>query len=70
MIKAPSEIRWSAMPKYSMPMKVIASTNGMEQATTIPARSPKLTKLTARTMMTASFSALVKPATDSSTTTD
>ena len=67
MIRAPSEIRWS-MPKYSMPMKVIARTSGM--TTTIPARRPRLTKLTARTMNTASFSALVKPATDSSTTTD
>ena len=53
-----------------MPMKVIASTSGIEQATTIPARIPKLMKLTTRTMMTASFSALVKPATECSTTTD
>ena len=42
----------------------------MEVATTSPARRPRLMKLTTSTMTTASFSALVKPATDSSTTTD
>src|ERR1700738_3006355 len=45
------------------------STSGIEQATTTPARRPRLTKLTPRTIAIASHSALVKPPTASSTTT-
>ncbi len=48
-------------------MKVIASTSGMARATTNPARMPRLTKLTMRTMATASKSARTKPETASST---
>ena len=51
-----------------MTTKVIASTSGIESATTSPARSPRLTKLTASTIATASNSAWVKPPTASSTT--
>ncbi|MNE63144.1 hypothetical protein D3C80_1584750 [compost metagenome] len=58
------------MPLYSMNTNTIASTSGIEQATTSPARTPRLTKLTARTITTASNRALVKPPTASSTTTD
>ncbi|MNE77275.1 hypothetical protein D3C80_1735770 [compost metagenome] len=57
------------MPLYSMNTNTIASTSGIEQATTSPARTPRLTKLTSSTITTASNSALVKPPTASSTTT-
>ncbi|MCY1250778.1 hypothetical protein D3C80_996730 [compost metagenome] len=69
MINAPREIRCMVMPLYSMKMNTMASTSGIEQATTRPARIPKLTKLTTSTMITASNKALVKPPTASSTTT-
>ena len=58
------------MPLYSMNTKTMASTSGIEQATTSPARTPRLTKLTASTITTASNKALVKPPTASLTTTD
>src|SRR5271167_2149932 len=45
------------------------STSGIEQATTTPARRPRLKKLTASTIAIASHNALVKPPTASSTTT-
>ena len=51
------------MSVYSMNTKTIASTSGIEQATTSPARRPRLTKLTMRTITTASNSACVKPPT-------
>ncbi|MNR27652.1 hypothetical protein D3C85_1449330 [compost metagenome] len=51
-----------------MNTNTIASTSGIEHATTSPARTPRLMKLTTSTMMTASNSALVKPPTASSTT--
>ncbi len=56
------------MPLYSMNTKTMASTSGIEQATTSPARTPRLMKLTTSTMITASNRALVKPPTASSTT--
>ncbi|MNY25521.1 hypothetical protein D3C86_1593110 [compost metagenome] len=68
MISAPREIRCMVMPLYSMKMKTIASTSGIEHATTSPARTPRLTKLTSNTMTTASNKALVKPPTAFSTT--
>ena len=52
-----------------MTTKVMASTSGIDSATTSPARRPRLTKLTTSTMATASNSARVKPPTASSTTT-
>jgi len=69
MISAPSEIRCMVMPLYSIKTNTIASTSGIEQATTRPARMPRLTKLTASTITTASNSALVKPPTACLTTT-
>ena len=36
MIRAPSEMRCSVMPEYSMNTKVMASTSGIEIATTRP----------------------------------
>ena len=68
MIRAPSEMRCRVMPEYSMKTKVAASTSGIASATTAPARSPRLMKLTASTMATASNRARVKPPTASSTT--
>ena len=56
------------MPLYSMNRKTMANTSGIEQATTNPARTPRLMKLTTRTITTASNNALVKPPTASSTT--
>ena len=54
MISAPSEMRCRSMPNTSMPRKVTASTSGTDSATTTPVRSPRLMKLTASTMTTAS----------------
>ena len=54
MISAPSEMRCSEMPVVRITRKVMASTSGMAMATTSPARSPRLTKAMARTMITAS----------------
>ena len=50
MISAPSEMRCRMMPEYSMNTKVAASTSGMAMATTRPARSPRLRKLTTSTI--------------------
>ncbi len=60
MTRAPSEMRCRLIPVRSMTTNVIASTNGMHTATTTPARSPRLTKLTSNTIRTASPSARVK----------
>ena len=68
MMSAPSEMRWRFSPAYSMPMKVMARTSGIDSVTTNPARKPRLMKLTASTIATASNNAWVKPPTDSSTT--
>src|ERR1700712_546664 len=68
MISAPREMRCIEMPRYCITLKVIASTIGIASATTKPARRPKLTKLTASTITTASNSARTKPDTASSTT--
>ena len=46
----------------------MASTSGIEIATTSPARAPRLMKLIARTMTIASNKPRVKPETASSTT--
>jgi len=50
-----------------MTTKVIASTSGIDIATTRPARKPRLMKLMASTMTIASNRARVKPETASST---
>ena len=50
MMRAPSEMRCSEMPKQLITTKVMASTSGMAIATTMPGRQPSAMKLTARTM--------------------
>ena len=67
MISAPSEMRCSVTPMICITTKTMASTSGIEIETTRPARTPRLTKLTASTITTASTSAWVKPPTASST---
>ena len=62
-------MRCSEMPENCMTTKVMASTSGIDSETTSPARTPRLKKLTASTITTASNRALVKPPTASSTTT-
>src|SRR5258708_3022084 len=54
------EMRWRLTHRGCRTRKVIARTNGMPTATTTPARTPRLTKLTSNTIRTASPSARVK----------
>jgi len=61
-------MRCRLMSNASMNTNTIASTRGMLIATTRPARSPRLTRLTMSTMPMASNSPRVKWPTDSSTT--
>ena len=68
MMSAPREMRWSATPKISMKRKVTASTSGIDSATTMPARTPRLTKLTPSTMTSASSSVFMNSLTERSTT--
>ena len=68
MISAPSETRCRSMPKISMHTKVIASTSGIDNATTVPVRKPRLRKDTTRTMTTASLSEATNRLIDSRTT--
>ena len=56
MISEPSEMRCRSMLKKYIARKVIASTSGMDSATTMPVRRPRLKKLTASTITTASTS--------------
>ena len=51
---APSEILCKPMSKMYMNRNVIASTSGIDSATTSPVRRPRLMKLTASTIATAS----------------
>ncbi len=60
MISAPSEIRCRSIPAIDMTGKTIARVSGIAIATTAPARTPSAMKLTARTMMIACHSELVK----------
>ncbi len=46
MMSAPSEMRCRLMPIASMAMKTMASTSGIDRATTRPALTPRLRKLT------------------------
>ena len=57
MMSAPSEMRCRLMPIASMATKTMASTSGMDSATTSPALKPRLRKLTTSTMPIASKSA-------------
>ena len=50
---APSEILCRSMPKYFIAANVIASTSGIDSATTRPVRKPSEKKLTASTIATA-----------------
>ena len=67
-ISAPSETRCRSIPVSSMPTNTAASTSGIEHATTAPARTPRLIKLTASTMPIASHSASMKSSTAALTT--
>ena len=53
---APREILCRPMSKYFIDAKVMASTSGMENATTRPVRQPSEKKLTSSTMASASIS--------------
>ena len=64
---APSEILCRPTPNHSMTTKVIASTSGIDTATTSPVRKPSEKKLTSSTIATASASTLTNSPTDSST---
>ena len=64
---APSEILCRPTPSRSMTKNVIASTSGIDSATTRPVRTPSDRKLTSSTMTTASVSTLTNSPTDSST---
>ncbi len=68
MIKAPSEMRCRSMPESFIIRKVTASTRGMDNATTRPVRKPRLKKLTASTMTTASSSVCMNSSTERFTT--
>ena len=68
MISAPSEMRCRSMPYSFIIRKVTASTSGMDSATTRPVRKPRLKKLTASTMTTASSSVLMNSSTERFTT--
>ena len=68
MMRAPREMRCRLMPIASIATKTMTRTSGIDRATTIPARRPRLTKLTASTIATASTSALVNSPMASRTT--
>ena len=68
MISAPSEMRCKSIPKICMTMNTMASTSGIEVATTRPARRPRFRKLMTRTIAMASHSAFMNSLTASSTT--
>ncbi len=68
MISAPSEIRCKSMPKACMIGNTMASVSGIDSATTMPARTPRLTKLTAMMMTIACQSDSVKSPIASCTT--
>ena len=64
---APSEILCRPMPSQYITAKVIASTSGIEMATTSPVRKPSEKKLTSSTMVTASARTRTNSPTDSRT---
>ena len=68
MISAPRDTLWRSMPKRSMAQKTPAKTSGMHPATTKPVRIPRLKKLTAKTMTTASRRVLINSSMECSTT--
>ena len=68
MISAPSEMRWNGIPAACITTKVIASTSGTHSATTMPVRKPRLRKLTASTMASASPRASMNSSNERATT--
>ena len=64
---APSEILCRPTPNSCMPANVIASTSGIDSATTSPVRQPSEKKLTNSTIATASLSTRTNSPTDSLT---
>ncbi|EXI69763.1 MAG: hypothetical protein AW08_00256 [Candidatus Accumulibacter adjunctus] len=60
MISAPSEMRCRSMWATSMTAKTIAIVSGIASATTVPGRTPRLTKLHARMMTIACQSEVMK----------
>ena len=68
MISAPSEIRCRSMPNSCMIGNTIARVSGIDSATTMPARTPRLTKLIAMMITIACQSDSVKSPIASSTT--
>ena len=55
MISAPSDTLCKSIPAIPMPTNTPAITSGIQPATTKPVLIPKLKKLTANTIMTASL---------------
>ena len=68
MIKAPNETLCKSMPAISMMQNTPVSTRGIQKATTIPVRKPKLRKLTIRTIIIASLKVPTKSLIESLTT--
>ena len=60
MISAPSETRWRSMPKTDISGKTMESVSGIDSATTIPGRTPRLRKLAAMMMAIACQRLVVK----------
>ena len=60
MISAPREMRCRSMPTMFMTANTMASEIGIASATTVPARMPRLTKLTTAMMAIACHSEVVK----------
>ena len=68
MISAPRDTRCRSISLTCIVTNTAASTSGIEQATTAPARRPRLRKLTPSTMAMASHSAAMKSLTATRTT--
>ena len=69
MMSAPSEMRCRSMPVRLMAVNTTASTSGIDSATTAPARTPRLSRLTPNTMAMASHRASMNSSTACSTVT-
>ncbi len=70
MISAPNDTRCRSMCTTSMIANTIASVSGIDAATTVPGRTPRLTKLHARMMMMACQSDAMKSLMATSTVSD
>ena len=58
-MSAPRDIRCSSMPMMCIKVNTAAMTRGIHKATIIPERTPRLTKLTSKTMIIASARDLI-----------